>query len=60
MGFSKQESWSELPCPSAWDLPDPGIALVSLVAPVTRGQILYWCATIKALHLEGYAMYLKS
>jgi len=25
MGFSRQESWSELPCPSAGDLPNPGI-----------------------------------
>ena len=25
MGFSRQEYWSELPCPSPRDLPDPGI-----------------------------------
>ena len=25
MGFSRQEYWSVLPCPSLWDLPDPGI-----------------------------------
>ena len=25
MGFSRQEYWSELPCSSAGDLPDPGI-----------------------------------
>ena len=25
MGFSRQEYWSELPCPSPADLPDPGI-----------------------------------
>ena len=25
MGFSKQEYWSGLPFPSAWDLPNPGI-----------------------------------
>ena len=24
MGFSRQEHWSGLPCPSAGDLPDPG------------------------------------
>ena len=24
MGFSRQEYWSELPFPSAGDLPDPG------------------------------------
>ena len=25
MGFSRQESWSGLPCPPSGDLPDPGI-----------------------------------
>ena len=25
MGFSKQEYWGGLPCPSPGDLPDPGI-----------------------------------
>ena len=25
LGFPKQESWSGLPFPSPWELPDPGI-----------------------------------
>ena len=25
MGFSRQEHWSELPCPPPGDLPNPGI-----------------------------------
>ena len=25
MGFSRQEYWSGLPCPSPWDFPNPGI-----------------------------------
>ena len=29
MGFSRQDSWSGLPCPSAGDLPDPGIEPMS-------------------------------
>ena len=29
MGFSRQESWSGLPCPPPGDLPDPGMELVS-------------------------------
>ena len=29
MGFSRQEYWSELPCSSPGDLPDPGIELRS-------------------------------
>ena len=33
MGFSRQESWSGLPCPLPGDLPDPGIELKSLISP---------------------------
>ena len=33
MGFSRQEYWSGLPCPSPRDLPDPGVEPVSLRAP---------------------------
>ena len=29
MGFSRQEYWSRLPCPSPGDLPNPGIELSS-------------------------------
>ena len=32
MGFSRQEYWSGLPCPSPGDLPNPGIELASPVA----------------------------
>ena len=34
MEFSRQEYWSGLPCPSPWDLPDPGIEPTSLMSPV--------------------------
>ena len=30
MGFSRQEPWSGLPCPSRGDLPDPGMEPESL------------------------------
>ena len=33
MGFSRQEYWSKLPCPSPGVLPDPGIQPASLNAP---------------------------
>ena len=33
MGFSRQESWSGLPCPASGDLPDPGIEPASLMTP---------------------------
>ena len=29
LGFSRQENWSELPCPPSGDLPNPGIKLAS-------------------------------
>jgi len=35
MGFSKQEYWNGLPCPSPEDLPDPGIGLRSPALQVT-------------------------
>ena len=30
MGFSRQEYWSELPCPPPGDLPEPGTGPMSL------------------------------
>ena len=37
MGFSRQEYWSELPCPPLGDLPNPGTELVSLISPALAG-----------------------
>ena len=37
MGFSRQESWSGLPCPPPGDLPDPGIEPMSLMSPALTG-----------------------
>ena len=37
MGFSRQECWSGLPCPSLGDLPNPGIELSSLMSPALAG-----------------------
>ena len=31
MGFSRQESWSGLPCPPPGDLPNPGVEPGSLI-----------------------------
>ena len=36
MGFSRQEYWRGLPCPSSGDLPNPGIKLRSLASPALR------------------------
>ena len=45
MGFSRQEYWSGLPCPSPGDLPDPGIEpaslnLLSCLTPSTTWEAL--------------------
>ena len=40
MGFSRQESWSGLPCPPPGDLPNPGIEPASLMSPVLQANSL--------------------
>ena len=40
MGFSRQEYWSGLPCPSPEDLPDPGTEPISPVAPALQADSL--------------------
>ena len=38
MGFSRQESWSGLPCPPPGDLPDSGMELVSPLSFALQGD----------------------
>ena len=40
MGFSRQEYWSGLPCPSPGDLPDPEIKPMSPVSPTLQADSL--------------------
>ena len=40
MGFSRQEYWSEYPCPPPEDLPNPGIELLSPASPVLQADYL--------------------
>ena len=40
MGFSRQEYWSRLPCPSPGNLPNPGTELVSLTSLALAGGSL--------------------
>ena len=40
-GFSRQESWSWLPCPPPGDLPSLGIEPKPLMSPVMAGQFFY-------------------
>ena len=48
MGFSRQEYWSALPCPSPGDLPDPGIKPMSLMSPALVGGFFTTSATWEA------------
>ena len=40
MGFSRQEYWSELPCPPPRDPPDSGVEFMSPVSPVLQVDFL--------------------
>ena len=48
MGFSRQEYWSELPCPPSGDLPNPGIEHLSLKSPALAGGLFTTSATWEA------------
>ena len=53
-GFSRQEYWSELPCPPPGGLPDPGIQASSLTSPALLGGFFTTSTTREAqqsLHL---------
>ena len=52
MGFSKQESWSGLPCPPLGDLPNVGIKPASLMSPALAGEFFTTSATWEA-HFKG-------
>ena len=47
-GFSRQEYWSGLPCPSPGDFPNPGIEPVSLRSPALAGGFFTTSATWEA------------
>ena len=40
LGFSRQEYWSELPCPPPGDHPHPGIEPLSLTSPAWQAASL--------------------
>ena len=48
MGFSKQESWSGLPCPPLGDLPNVRIKPASLMSPALAGEFFTTSATWEA------------
>ena len=45
MGFSRQEFWNRLPCPTPGDLPDSGIEPASLTSPELTGEFFPTSAT---------------
>ena len=53
IGFSRQEYWNGLPCPSPRDLPDPGIKPMSLMSPALAGGFFTTRTTWEAI----YCMY---
>ena len=55
MGVSRQEYWSELPCPPPGDLPDPGIEPKSLKSPALAGRFFTTSATWKHQKYPGRA-----
>ena len=48
MGFSRQESWSGLPCPPPGNLLDPGIKPMSLMFPALAGRFFTISTTWEA------------
>ena len=48
MGFSKQEDWSGLLCPSPGDLPNPGTEPAFLTSPALVGGFFTTSATWEA------------
>ena len=54
MGFSRQERWSGLPCPSPRDLPHPGIKPRSLMSPALADRFFTTRATWEAPFLALY------
>ena len=54
LGFSGQEYWSGLPCPSPGDLPEPGIKPESLRSPALAGRFFTTSTIWEALSNAVY------
>ena len=53
VGFSQQEYWSGLPCPTLGDLLDPGIKPTSLTSPALEDRFLTNSTTWEAYYMPG-------
>ena len=54
MGFSRQEYWSGLPCPTPGDFPDPGMEPTSLTSPALAGSFLTISTTWETTHTHTH------
>ena len=54
MGFSRQEYWSELPCPPPRNLPNPGLEPSSLTSPELAGRFFPTSSTWEAHKLKQW------
>ena len=55
MGFSRQESWSRMPCPPPRYPPDPGIESMSLMFSALAGVFYTTSTTWKAQEITSMA-----
>ena len=53
MGFSRQENWSGLPCPSSWDLPDTTMDPCLLRLLCWQAVLHHWASLIAQLVKES-------
>ena len=60
MGFSRQEYWSGLPCPSPGDLPKPGIQPGPLKSPTLVGRFCTTSAPEKPSSFQYWASALSA
>ena len=56
-GFSRQDYWSGLPCPSPGDLPNPGTEPASLLSPVLA-DVFFTTRAIWETPLQTYVLYM--
>ena len=56
MGFSRQEYWSGLSCPSLGDLPDPGIEPASLMSLALADKFFTTSTTWEAPSESSYCV----
>ena len=52
MGFSGQEHLIGLPCPSSWDLPNPGIEPACIIPPTLAGVFFTTAATQMQVQMQ--------